>query len=342
MAAQLQTQGLDQATAQGLAAQLPNLVPAQLAGLENALLALNTAKVVAGDPAPFDPVSDVFDVPLTRSTITETFEVGYKGVIGKKLVVAADLYRTRTENFVGPLKVETPNVFLDPVSLAAALGPGIAQAMADPDNAQIAATVAVLDNIQLPGVVVGNGDGTAVDELTALFVGGAAPIPLGTVTPEQAYDPTAVILTYRNFGEVTINGLDLSLAYFPNDQWSLTGNYSYVDKTFFKNVDGIADISLNAPGTKLKLGGSYVFDKPKLTLGGQFRYNGEFEQDSGVYAGTVDSYGVLDLNLVYQLPLSYDMRLGIDVSNALDNQYRGFVGAPEIGRLVFAQLAMSF
>ena len=109
-----------------------------------------------------------------------------------------------------------------------------------------------MPNLQVPGTLMGNKNGTPVDEIVALFAGNAAAIPFGTVTPEEAYDPTAVILTYRNFGEIAINGLDLSLAYFPNEAWSLTGNYSYVDKTFFEDVDGIADIALNAPGTKLR------------------------------------------------------------------------------------------
>ena len=348
VAAQLQTQGLDQATAEAtaaaLTAQLPNLVPEQLAGLRNALLTLNTEKVTAGDPAPFDLTKgqDAFDVPLTRPTITSTYEFGYKGIIGKKLVVAADFYRTKTEDFVGPLQVSTPNVFLDPQALGAALGPEIGARFADPDNADIAAAVAVLDGIDLPGVVVGNGNGSAVDELTTLFAAGAASIPFGTITPEQAFDPTAVSLTYRNFGEVTINGIDLSLAYFPNEQLSLTGNYSYVDNTLFKNVDGIADVALNAPGNKAKLGGSYAFRDLPLALGAQFRYVGSFRQDSGVYAGEVDSYAALDLNLGYQLPLEHDLRLGVKVSNVLDNKYRTFVGAPEIGRLLFAQLSTSF
>ncbi len=348
VAAQLQTQGLDQATAEAtaaaLTAQLPNLVPEQLAGLRNALLTLNTEKVTAGDPAPFDLTKDqdAFDVPLTRPTITSTYEFGYKGIIGKKLVVAADFYRTKTEDFVGPLQVSTPNVFLDPQALGAALGPEIGARFADPDNADIAGAVAVLDGIDLPGVVVGNGNGSAVDELTTLFAAGAASIPFGTVTPEQAFDPTAVSLTYRNFGEVTINGIDLSLAYFPNEQLSLTGNYSYVDNTLFKNVDGIADVALNAPGNKAKLGGSYAFRDSPLALGAQFRYVGSFRQDSGVYAGEVDSYAALDLNLGYQLPLEHDLRLGVKVSNVLDNKYRTFVGAPEIGRLLFAQLSTSF
>ena len=337
-------QELDQATAEAAAQQLLGgldaLVPAQLTGLDNALLMLNLEKVAAGDSAPFDPVADVFDVPLTRSTTTETFELGYKGVIGEKLVVAADLYHTRIKDFVSPIQVQTPNVFLDPASLGAALGASIGEALAE--NAELAEAVAPLDKMQVPGTLSGNGNGSPVDEIVTLFAGGAASIPFGTVTPEQAYDPTAVMLTYRNFGEISLNGLDVNLAYFPSDQWSLTGSYSYVDNTLFKKVDGIADIALNAPGNKYKLGTSYTLDQPQLTLGAQGRYVGAFRQESGVFVGDVDAYSLLDLNASCLLPFGNNLRLGVDVSNALDTKHRAFIGAPEIGRLVFGQLGVAF
>ena len=335
---------LDQAAAEAAAEQLLGglaaLVPEQLSGLDNALAMLNLEKVAAGDPAPFDPVADVFDVPLTRSTTTETFELGYKGVIGTKLVVAADLYRTRIEDFVSPVQVQTPNVFLDLASLGAALGASLGEVLAE--DAELAEAVAPLDNMQVPGTLSGNGNGSPADEIVALFAGGAAGIPFGTVTPEQAYDPTAVMLTYRNFGEITLNGLDVNLAYFPSDEWVLTGSYSYVDETLFENVDGIADVALNAPGNKYKLGTSYTFDQPQLTLGAQWRYVGAFRQESGVFVGDVDAYSLLDLNASYLLPVGSNLRLGVDVSNALDNKHRTFIGAPEIGRLVFAQLGVAF
>lgn len=331
-------QGLDKAEAEDAAGQLLSgldaLVPAQLTELENALGKLDLEK------GAFDPVTDVIDVPLTRSTTTETFELGYKGIVGERLVVAADLYHTRIKDFVSPIQVQTPNVFLDPNSLGAALGASVGEALAG--NAELAAAVAPFDNMQIPGILSGNGNGSSVDEIVTLFAGGVAQIPFGTVTPEQAYDPTAVMLTYRNFGEINLNGLDVNLAYFPSDQWSLTGSYSYVDKTLFENVDGIADIALNAPGNKYKLGTSYTFDQQQLTLGAQWRYVGEFRQESGVFIGDVDAYSLLDLNASCLLPFGSNLRLGVDVSNALDTKHRTFIGAPEIGRLVFGQLGVAF
>ena len=327
-----------------LAAALPGIVPEQLPGLKNSMQKLSLEKVTAGAANPFVPALDAFDVPRTKSTITKTFEVGYKGVIGGKLVVAADAYRSTTENFVGPLAVETPNVFLDPQALGGALGQAFGQALTDPDNAQLAQALGALD--ALPAGLVeglaGNNNGTAVDELTTLFAGGAARIPFGTVSPEQAYDPNAVIITYRNFGEVTVNGLDVSLAYYLNDDLTLTGNFSWVDDNLFENLDGIANVYLNAPKQKFKLGASYALPALYLTVGGKMRYAGDFTMQSGVFAGEVDSYTVLDANVAYKLPVGQDLMLRIDITNLLNNEHTEFVGGAEIGRLIFAQLGVGF
>jgi len=97
-------------------------------------------------------VADAFDVPRTNSTITQTLEVGYKGIIGRNYVVAVDAYRSDVEDFVGPLRVETPNVFLDPTVLGAQLGQAFGAALADPANAQVAAVLGALDQMSIPGL----------------------------------------------------------------------------------------------------------------------------------------------------------------------------------------------
>ncbi len=339
-----------QAAAGQLAAALPGVVPEQLPGLRNRLGKLNPETrgfdFAAADGSPIG----VYEVPRIKSSITQTFELGYKGVVADNLVVAADLYQSRVEDFVAPLGVETPNVFLDPQILGAALGEGIGKALADPANADLAAVLAGLDGINLPGLLEGNNNGTPVDEMVGLLVATAASIPYGTVSPEQASDPYAVIASYRNFGEVTIRGLDMSLAYYPGADWKLTGNYSFVDDNFFENLQlsagegpgGGADIALNAPRHKAKLGAAYNFAQLGLEVGGRVRYTGSFPMNSGVYVGEVDSYTVLDLNLTYQLPLEQDLVLQVDAGNVLNQAYRSFVGAPEVGRLVFGQVGLRF
>ena len=79
------------------------------------------------------------------------------------------------------------------------------------------------------------------------------------------------------------------------------------------------------------MGADYDFAGLGLTVGGRMRYTDSFRMSSGVYAGVVDTYTVLDLNLTWQLPLQRDLVLQVDASNVL---------APEVGRLVFGQAAV--
>ena len=51
---------------------------------------------------------------------------------------------------------------------------------------------------------------------------------------------------------------------------------------------------------------------------------------------------MLDLNASYALPVDLDLRLRLDISNVLGNKYRTFVGAPELGRMIFAELGTFF
>ena len=59
------------------------------------------------------------DIAGLESTIHNTFEVGYKGLIRDRVLLSVDAYFADVENFRGPLRVETPNVFFDPASLQA-------------------------------------------------------------------------------------------------------------------------------------------------------------------------------------------------------------------------------
>ncbi len=340
--------GLPPEQAAGVAAQLvgdfPGIVPETLPGLQNTVATLDQEERV------FVPVTDparaVEDIKQIESTITETLEVGYKGIVKDKLILAADVYQTRIKNFVGPLRIETPNVFLAADPLRAALTDAFNQALKDPANASLAIAIGLLDQLNEPALgLVGNGDGNGVDELTELFVSNTVAVPFGTLSADQASDPSAVMLTYRNFGRITLYGADLSFAYYPNDTWTFMGNYSYVSGDLFPNLDNIGDIALNAPQHKFNIGAECKLPHAPLTMGAKLRYRGAFPMNSGVYVGDVEDYTVVDLNAAYQVPFSTDrlkMTVSLDASNVLNQKYRSFVGAPLIGRIVSGGLTVRF
>lgn len=316
-----------------LAAAFPGVIPSALPGLTNSLGVLDTG---TGLFNPVDP-SSVRDVDPMRPSITETFELGYKGVVGNKLVLTADFYRNKIHDFISSIHIVTPNVFLDPGPLATALGAGVAQQLADPANAQLAQVAAALDDPALG--LGGNGNGSPVDELARIFVGTAAEIPYGTVTPEEASDPNAVMLTYRNFGEVSYYGTDIGFSFYPSDVWNLSGSYSYINTNLFENVDGIDDIPLNAPRHKLSLAIGLKPPGAPLNLGARMRYRGDFEMADGVYVGEVESHTVVDVSASYDFS---KFTFSVEASNLLNKEYQAFVGAPMIGRLVMSGLALRF
>ena len=317
-----------------LASQFTGVIPERLHGLTNTLQLLNP------ETQGFDPfdVSAVQDIDKIRPTISQTLEFGYKGVVRNRLVLAADFYRTQMNDYTLPLWIFTPSVFLDEGSLKSALSQGIADYLADPANAQLATLIQLLDTAAFSG----NGNGDYTDEVARyvdLIAEGTAMIPFGTVTPEQASDPTAVALTYRNFGDVTVYGADLGFSWFPNRTWHISGSYSYIHRNLFENVENLGDVPLNSPKHKLSGGVTFRPSGMPLTLGGQISYRGAFPMLDGVYAGPVDAYAVVDANAAYAFSA---ITLSVEASNLLNTKYRAFVGAPEIGRLLSAGVAVRF
>lgn len=285
----------------------------------------------------FDLVADVKDIPPLRPPIHNTYEFGYKGVAGDKLFVAVDVYHTRVKDFVGPFKVETPNVFANPEQLYAALQP-TAEAIANilisqgepPDQAQAEAS-AIIDSV----------------------LAAATQLPLGVISPEQIANDTDVILTYRNLGKISYNGLDLALAYYASQHWIFSGNYSFVTRSgfnifsapncvIFKNVDGVADIALNAPGHKAGLSVGYRDSKTGFDAELRARYVEGFPMEAGVHVGEVHTYTVFDANFAYDLPFSKNTRVSLSAQNLFDKKHREFVNAPELGRLVLVRVVQQF
>ena len=333
-------QALPLQVVQGLAASFladlsngfANLLPEQVDGVETVLRRFNP------ETREFVDVEDVSDVDPLKPTITQTYEFGYKGILMNKLAFSADVYHTRINDFIGPLVVETPNVFLTPESLQAALAERLTTVLSDPQNAPLnQALITAFDTPNLEDPTQGgNGDGSAVDDLIRKF----ASIPAGTVTPEEASDPTAVMLTYRNYGDISLNGLDCSLTYYLNPSWSLGGNYSFVSKDLFET--NFRDIALNAPTNKFGANVQYNNINLGLAAGVRMNFVAGFPVNSGVYIGEVESYSTIDVNAGYDIPFGPRPRLSLTVQNLLGTEYQPFIGAPDIGRLSLVRLTQTF
>jgi iron complex outermembrane receptor protein len=290
-------------------------IPAPTAGSVGTVFrVLNTTTGTFQDVSP----SAVRDIDPIRPTITNSIEAGYQGLVADRLLLSLDVYRMRKDDFVGPLVVETPNVFLD----AAALGAYLARFMPATSAQQLAAGI---------GGISGSAQ--------------AAGIPLGTVVPDNALTGSSdLVLTYRNFGEVDLWGSDLGARLLLGDRLSLTGSYSWVSRDYWtaSDVGGLSPIALNAPRNKGVISADY--DDPTGMVGElRVRAVGGFPMNSGVYIGDVSSYSVLDASIGYHLPVAGGWALvTLSAQNLLDDRTRQFVGAPAIGRLVLTRLQYSF
>jgi len=265
----------------------------------------------------FSTVADVADVDPIRPQINNTAEIGYKGFIANRLSMGLDLYYSHTEDFVSPLLVPTPNVFLERATLTAYL---VSQGFTPQQAGQIAAGVAGID---------GSSSVTG--------------IPLGTVTPIKTVgDPYDVFLTYRNFGDVDLWGADLGATLILTDQLTFTGTYSIVDRNLFRNQGGIADIVLNAPMNKATLSANYRNQRTGLSVELRGRYVDHFPMNSGVFVGEVDSYALMDALVTYALPFSRATEVSLSGTNLFDDRHQEFVGAPPLGRLLLMRVKQSF
>ncbi|MGH7720661.1 MAG: TonB-dependent receptor domain-containing protein [Gemmatimonadaceae bacterium] len=253
---------------------------------------------------------DVRDIDDIRPTINNTVELGYKGLLADRLLLAVSVYREWKKNFVGPLIVESPNVFIN--------GPQLA---------------AYLVTLGFPPAQAG------------AIAGGVAMLPLGTVVPDSRLTSTPdLFLTYRNFGDVDYWGGDLSVEALLTSRFSVSGSYSYVSKDFFprEEVGGLSDVALNAPANKATLGGRYRDEGSGIAVELRARYVDAFPVNSGVYVGTVDSYTLLDANFSYRVPFAPGVQLSVTAQNILDEKHRQFVGVPELGALVLTRLSYTF
>ena len=309
---------------------------------------VGTAYLDVLNPPPTDqpppPLTDdvSFDIPPLEESNTTTWELGYSGLLGDRVLLAADLWYSRRENFVTPLQVATPLLFLEAHSLSAHAGSALVQHFMGRELSQEEA-VAAADGIlrgmaELPLGVLSS------DEVSTLT---------GDARPPQGRSD--FLVTYRNVGQVDLWGADLSAQVLLDDRWRLDLSGSWVDRDHFTTDDG-QQIALNAPTTKLAAAIGYRDERRGWNAQVRTRYNNEFPVLSAVYTANqcietdpgpvsepcVDSHFLVDLTAGYRLPQLPGASVQLNIQNAFDTEYRSFAGVPEMGRMALLRLRYEF
>ncbi len=310
--------GLPQPQAAGQAAAIVGFLGSlrpTAAQVPTTLRLLNTATRSFGDAV--DPAT-LNDVAPIKPTTNNTFEVGYKGILGGRLQLSIDGWMEKRKNFVGPLILETPNAFMNATALNAYL-------------------TAALGNIaSLTPAQRG--------QIAGLVSGSLSAAPVGVVNFDADLSSGSdIIVTYRNFGELDVWGSDLGAELLLDRGFSVEGTFSYVNKDFFpkEEVGGVQDISLNAPGKKGSAAIKYRNESNGLSGELRGRHVSGFPVFSFIN-GNIGTYNLVDAGFSVRPAFMSGAMFSVFGTNLLNNKHVEFVGGGEIGRLIMTRLQVTF
>lgn len=326
------------AATQAILPQLEAQAPASLKPLLRPFLTgIAAPTAITGTLATLNPTTrgfipiqsaDVLDVDKLRQTNTQTIELGYQGKLTDKFKFSIDVYQSTVTDFISPLKVVTPTVFMNANDVATYLKPLLKGALMQQGMPEAQAEA-------------------AASQYSALIGGAYSQVPVGTVSPNETTHKGDILLAYRNYGELSYYGSDAAFTYELSPEFAISGSASYINQNIFTGADlgdggGADTIALNAPQYKSALSIMHRNADLGLNVGLQWRWVDAFRMNSGVYVGDVQAFHMLDLNLNYTIPSVQGLSFNLTATNLLDHRVQQFIGAAAIGRMVQGRFTYTF
>lgn len=203
------------------------------------------------------------------------------------------------------------------------------------------------------------------------FISGFIPVGPAILMGEEELDPSVPLLTYLNFGDIKISGLDVSMTYPISNKLNIFANYSYIDQSNFdqEKKEGLqsADSTFykgfyfNTPTNKWTLGiraKDVIING--LDINAHVRHVNEYEFVSGRWKASNDGIGTstagtnpyylntgplggfyfVDISAVYNITNSLYLQLNIE--NLFDEEAYQMIGSPPMRRLINAELKFTF
>lgn len=294
----------------------------------------------------------LLNAPKASLRTEDTWEFGYKGLIGEKLGVIVDIYNRKIDGSTLFTAISPGYTLADgganiATDLAASVGDADLTTFifntleaADPGNPANAALAGGYTAVVAGGFQQG---GAGFAAAIAPLIGGSI---LATTPADQL--PTGDGVThlaagYRTFDAFSYTGADVGLEYYVNDDLSIFGNYSYISDNVFnpriKGTDGTSLTSISAPLNKFRLGFTYA---PEEGFRGNlaFQHDDSYDVFLGQFSGPTEVRNLFDAGVGYK----WDNGLSLDLTaqNLLDKEYRYFPNFPKIGRRVLAKITYSF
>jgi iron complex outermembrane receptor protein len=319
----------------------------------------------ATTPLTSDQLTDI--APLAAS-FNNTFEVGYKGIIGNRFRYDVSYWGQERGDVGTSAALSTPNVFFgNPQQLGGYLGAQLG-ANLGPQLAALGLTPAQINAI--------------VSGVAGALTPSVAALPLGVVTFANGQTaPNAIYATYlTSKGKIWVRGLDLATDVVATDRLTIDLAYSWQSQNVFNGVNGGNALPLmsNSPNSRGSLGMRYRNDENGMGFELRTRYNEAYPVNSGVYAtnfafpiaagqtgattnpvgganrcapvpaGTFCYEGVpeaftFDAQVSKRFDLgSQKLTWSLNAQNMFDNRIRTFPGVPELGRMIMTRIQYSF
>lgn len=310
-----------------------------------------------------DQLTDI--APLSAS-FNNTFEVGYKGILGDRFRWDISLWGQERGDVGTTAALSTPNVmFANPQQVGSYLGQQIATFL-----------------VTQAGMSLQQAQGTATALATALTPSVAA-LPVGVVTWENSNTaPNAIYATYLTTpGKIWVRGMDLATDIVATDRLTFDLAYSWQSRNVFGGIAGGNNLPLmsNSPNSRGSLGMRYRNEGNGMGFELRTRYNESYPVNSSVHttnfafaiasgrpgaaanpkigAGQCSPVGtgaycydgvpeafIFDSQVSKRFDLGGKQKLmwSISAQNMFDNRVRTFPGMPEMGRMVMTRLQYSF
>jgi len=357
-------------------AGLPAAVAAQLAAGATAFLGTrqptnaDLATRVSYISSATTPVTSLSDISPLAASFNNTFEGGYKGIIGNRFRFDVSIWGQERGDVGTPAALATPNVFFgNPTQLGGYLGAQLG-ANLGPQLAALGLTPAQI--------------GAIVSGVAGALTPSVASLPLGVVTfNDPNTRPNAIYATYSTANEkLWVRGLDLAADVVATDQVTFDVTYSYQSQNVFPGIAGGngSPLMSNSPNSRGSAGVRYRNDNNGIGVELRTRYNESYPVNSGVYATNVAfpiaagqpgaptttptgtgfgrcspaatgtfCYENVPEAVTFDAQVSKRFNVGsqrllwsLNATNLFDNRVRTFPGVPEIGRLVMTRLQYSF
>jgi len=237
----------------------------------------------------------------------ETYEAGYTGVIGTKVMATASAFYNRRHDFTTNLVPQT--------------GSSLGRVNPDFQPYQPPAS--------LSAVAAANVLGALKSALPASLY--------AAMSNDATGKPVFALLTFGNFGEATDRGVELGLTAWARPDWRVETSLTLMSFNV-KSQAAESVISPNVPSRQFSIGTTY--GGPRFSASGTLRAVNAFNWNAGVFAGPVPAYAVVDA--AAGVKLRHGLRVDLDAANLLNHRHYELVGGSLLGRRVLGSLVYSW